>query len=365
MPLIENLFDGSTAAAGRVFSLAIVSFTVAVLIIPRLAQFSQSLFFTGLMGIVGAGFLLLASFAKQYWLFVLCFSAGFGFASGALYINVLSMAAASAQARWLTPVMVALFGLGGVVFGPLWRQLVANDWGTQSLLPLAGLLLLGAIGASYIDRGLMSATFNWKSNRPAYHAHAARQPLIGSFRLLLIWGIFASGSMAGLMVLGLASKIIEHAGGSVIVASAGIAGIAFGNTVGRLSVSLQLLVIRSTSVAFFAIVVVIAGLLIVMKSPNAQTIAFGLVLVAFGYGIIASAIPVIVQQEFGAANFSSHFSVIFTAWGLAGLTSPWLAGVLFDAAGSFSPAIQLALLATIFCSILLIWFVLTDRKADH
>lgn len=366
MPVIESEFDGSIAHAGRVFSMSLVSFTLAVLIIPRVSEAAKSLFATAMIGIAGAVFLLLASFSTQYWLFLCFFSAGFGFVSGALYINVLSMAAASDRSRWLTPVMVAVFGLGGVVFGPLWRQLAANDWGTFALLPLAGLLFISSVATLFVDKRSMcniydSASASRPSNKPSYERHANACQSNDSFRLLLIWGIFATGSTAGLMVLGLASKIVEHAGGSISMASTAIAAIAFGNTIGRLSVGAQLLVLNPASVALVSTVVVAGGLVLVLYSSAAAMIATGLSLIALGYGIMASAMPVMVQRQFGPANFSKYFSIVFTAWGAAGLTSPWLAGIMFDASGSFVSALQLALLVTVLCSLLLIVFTVTGR----
>ena len=366
MPVIENTFAGSTAEAGRVFSIAIVSFTAAVLLIPRLPEGARSQFANGLMGIAGVVSLLLATAAGAYWQFLIFFSVGFGFVSGALYINVLTIAAHTTRARWFTPMMVAMFGFGGVVFGPLWRQMVAHGWEAKALLPLAVLLFFSSVMAMYADKrtvaSLLNLLLHWRPFRRSHETlHTNELQTRYDGRFVLIWAIFATGSTAGLMVLGLASKIIEHAGGSVNVASAGIAGIALGNTMGRLSVSAQLCIMNSTQVALLATLTIGAGLIFVSISALGVSIAIGLSLVALGYGIMASAIPVMVQRQFGAANFSKFFSIAFTAWGLAGLTAPWLAGVLFDASGSFSSSIQLALAATVLSGMLLVWFAATDR----
>ena len=366
VPLVENTFAGSTAEAGRVFSIAIVSFTVAVILIPRLAEGVRSLFASGLIGIFGVVSLLVATAAGTYWQFLLCFSVGFGFVSGALYINVLTLVAKTGRTSWYTPLMVAVFGFGGVVFGPLWRQMIAHGWEAKSLLPLAILLFLSSVVAVHSD--YRSTAVRWRLNislRSLLAGNKRTRPDViqTSYggRFALIWAIFATGSTAGLMVLGLASKIIEQVGGTVTVASAGLAGVALGNTLGRLSVGAQLCFISSTQTAFLATLTIGSGLLVVLFSDVAASTAIGLSLVALGYGIMASAVPVMVQRQFGATNFSRIFSITFTAWGLAGLISPWLAGVLFDISGSFSAAIQLAFAVTILCGLLLSCFAATER----
>lgn len=365
VPVIENTFAGSTAQAGRVFSIAIVSFTAAVLLIPRLTDAARSLYASGMIGIAGVFCLLLASIAGSYWQFLVCFSVGFGFVSGALYINVLTMVATTQRARWLTPVMVAMFGFGGVVFGPLWRQMAAHGWEAKSLLPLAVLLLISSVVAMHADKQSNALCLNslspWRFLQSQAQRRKTNEPQARYDKpFFLIWAIFATGSTAGLMVLGLASKIIEHSGGSVNIASAGIAGIALGNTMGRLSVSAQLCFMGVTSVALLATLAGGAGILIVLASVTGGSTAFGLSLVALGYGVTASVIPVMVQRQFGAANFSRVYSIIFTAWGMAGLASPWLAGILFDASGNFSSALQLALATTTLSGLLLLWFAALD-----
>ncbi len=368
MPLVENTFAGSTAQAGSVFSIAIVSFTVAVLLVPRLNADWRRLYASGLFGMIGVVCLLLAAAAGSYWQFLVFFSVGFGFVSGALYINVLTMAADTRCARWVTPVLVAMFGFGGVVFGPLWRQMIAHGWQANSLLPLAALLFISALVALCADNrpaapGLRSLLPRRLLRVPATQDVTNDVQTRYSRRLLLIWAIFATGSMAGLMALGLASKIIEHAGGSVKVASAGIAGIALGNTLGRLCVSVQLCFIGVMPVALLATLTGAAGLLLVLSDDAGGSPVIGLSLVALGYGTTASAIPVMVQRQFGAGNFSRFYSVVFTAWGLAGLSSPWIAGALFDASGNFTSAIQLALAATVLSSLLLLCLAATDSVA--
>ena len=61
-----------------------------------------------------------------------------------------------------------------------------------------------------------------------------------------------------------------------------------------------------------------------------------------GYGMLISAIPAVIRQSGGAAPFPTLFGIVFTAWGMAGLCGPALAGLVFDLTASYDTAILLA-----------------------
>ena len=61
---------------------------------------------------------------------------------------------------------------------------------------------------------------------------------------------------------------------------------------------------------------------------------------SFAYGVLASAVP-----GGSTTRWTSRFPrvrFVYTAWGLAGLAAPALAGVLFDARGSYTAALTVA-----------------------
>ena len=49
--------------------------------------------------------------------------------------------------------------------------------------------------------------------------------------------------------------------------------------------------------------------------------------------------PVFVSRLYGADRFTAVYGRIFTAWGLAGIFAPWLAGKLFDTTGGYTAAL--------------------------
>lgn len=346
IPIVETTLTQSTGRAGLIFSLAIVSFTFAVFFVPRLPQAFRQLSGCSIFALMGALSLSIASQSVTYLMFVLFFSVGFGIASGGIYINALSIASASKWPKILTPVMVASFGLGGAVFGPVWRLLAANGWDMGALLPATVALACSAVLAIVFNH----ANSAGKSGGTVAESTVDDPPKTNPIPVALICLIFGFGSMAGLMVLGLASKIIDVAGGTVALSTIAIVGVAIGNTGGRLSVSLITLHYTSIQSVIAACNVIILGLVLIALSPIVSSnllLLCGLTIVALGYGMMASSIPVFVRSVFSEAGFARVFSIAFLAWGVAGLTAPWIAGVIFDRTGSFQPSVISALALTI------------------
>ena len=131
---LQNAFDVTMGQTGLVFSLAIASFTIAVIAVPLRIPRAARQRSVSWFGLAGATCLIAATRVREFEYFLLWFSGGFGAASGAIYITTLGLAADTPFHKIATPAMVAAFGAGGAVFGPAWRVLVAHGWGLESLL---------------------------------------------------------------------------------------------------------------------------------------------------------------------------------------------------------------------------------------
>jgi OFA family oxalate/formate antiporter-like MFS transporter len=83
-------------------------------------------------------------------------------------------------------------------------------------------------------------------------------------------------------------------------------------------------------------------LMVSVASSNAFLLIISLVLVGFSYGSIIAVYPVAVIKIFGEVSSSLIYGRIFTAWGLAGLAGPWLAGWLYDVTGNYTLALLVA-----------------------
>ena len=128
---LQQAYQVRAAEVGQVFSFALLSFTLAVVVAPMLRRRLGTSTALAISAATAGLFTALAAFAPNFTVFVALFSVGFGGTSGLIYSTTIDMAARSSTPRIATPVFVALFGLGGVIFGPLWKVLVVADWGLK------------------------------------------------------------------------------------------------------------------------------------------------------------------------------------------------------------------------------------------
>jgi len=327
MPAVQARFDLGHGAGGLVFSLALVSFTAGVLLGPSLlARLPERRQILCAAAFAAAG-LLGAALSSGLALFAFGFSVVFGGASGALYNLAVSIGARHARAHFLVPISVAVFALGGAVFGPLHLWLGAQGWGLWSVWPALAVLLC-VVGLSL---GLTPVP------APTGHSAETRVP-VANAELLRLWAVFAAGSCAGLVVLGFAAQMV---GAEAAFAARAIGLAAVGNTLGRLSAAPVAHRFGPAKGMAFALALTILALGGLMLRGTPDMVTATLFCVALGYGHLAAQMPLLVRAQVPQADFSRAFGWVFTGWGVAGLAGPWTAGVLFDAAGSMRPALML------------------------
>jgi len=237
--------------------------------------------------------------------------------------------------RVLTPVMVASFGLGGAVFGPVSRLSTEHN---------ASHLVLIGLSVSLAALAIMNATAARTIKHTPQLAESSNDEVrhFANVSIIPLWLMFFLGSAAGLTTLGLASSIVESNGASAALSSMTLGGVALANTIGRLSVAglnRKFQVQSSIQIAMFWLAL---GTLICATASGAYVVSLGLILIALGYGTLASAIPCRTEELFGPLRFKKVYGIIFTAWGLAGLSAPWLGGILFEKFNTFTLVFTLA-----------------------
>ena len=85
-----------------------------------------------------------------------------------------------------------------------------------------------------------------------------------------------------------------------------------------------------------------AGALLSLAVVGAPAILVSLGLVGFAYGGTIAAWPSVISKRVGMAQSAKIYGRVFTAWGIAGVAGPWLAGTLYDGTGSYGIALVIA-----------------------
>ena len=75
-----------------------------------------------------------------------------------------------------------------------------------------------------------------------------------------------------------------------------------------------------------------------------QVVLFYLLLVViyYGYGTLLSVFASTCADFYGTRNMGVNYGLLFSAWGVAGIVGPVIAGQVFDATGTYAVAFYLA-----------------------
>lgn len=354
---LTDRFGLGASGVGAVFSVAILAFTVAVLISARLPDRLRGLMAGVIAAAIGACATVLAAMASSYTAYLLCFGLGFGAASGLIYTASLEIASESPAPGQAAPAMVALFGMGGAVFGAAMRWLVNAGYGLWSIWPVPASLVLACVFALYvIVRTPPMPTASTAPSAPAAPLSVTPGTIAG------LWVLFALAATAGLTCLGLALTILADRSPLPSLAAASVFAIAIANTAGRLAVAGLTRCIRAPDIVALGCalcIVALAGLLMVEGAGRALAL---LILLASGYGVIASGIPVLTRSLLQPGEFGRVFPIVLTGWGMAGFLAPGLSGQVRDATGGFDVVLIGCLITSTLAAAIALVFGLRLRR---
>lgn len=323
MAPLEQALQASRGEVSLVYALAIASLTLGVFAAPRLVKFGASAVaaLCGLGGALGIAATALLATKIAAWL---GFGVLFGFCNGVAYSLFLARATAALPAApgLAAGMVTAAYGLGAAGFAQLLGLGLAQSGWAEVLYGLAAAILLAGLAAAALfgnDAAVSGA------------AAASRPPAVFTAWLWLVYFLGASG---GLMVIAHAAGIVASAASApTIVAVGNVAGSLIGGLAG------ERLGARAALALPLGLTAVALGLLLAVPAAGLALIG----LCGFAYGWLIAAIPVVIRQSLGPAAFARAFGRVFTAWGVAGLVAPSLAGLLYDWSGNYRAAIFMAL----------------------
>ena len=327
---LESALNADRSSISLGYSLALVCITLAVFLGPRLYTLAGPGLTLSLACDLAAFGLLLVAFYPSLWTLWLGYGLLFGLGNGLGYGYALQRAASTMPGReGLTMGLVtAAYGLGSALFA---LPLAAISHGDRPFLALTALAfaLLGIGGAAvWLFHRAGAAPMEKTATAPTH------------VRPVGLWIAYFGIVLAGLMTIGHATGIAAAAGAGaflwiapVVFALTNTTAAAFGGVLA------DRLPARTLQVAFSGAAAA-ALCATALFAKGALTFVL-LALIGASYGATISIFPALIAKRFGSEG-PAVYGRVFTAWGVAGLLGPWLAGAVFDVTGGYTWALALA-----------------------
>ena len=348
---LETALGASRSAISAIFSLAVATFTLGMLFGARLYAYARPASFAlATLALAAAGFAL-AGWGQSVATVAAGFGGLFGCANGLGYgFSLQLVQQALPQRRGLiTGIAVATYTVSSAAFALLFAASI-QAFGLAATFYATALYML-AIGA--LAWFLLQAAGIEFTAHTQHSAAPARAPAPQRV-FWILWSGFLLGAFAGVMVLGHAAAIVGSFGGTPRQMALGASLVAVGNGIGRLGGGW--LADRVPARRLLSAMMLMSGsvLILILGAPAPAAVSAALFAMGIGYGAMAGSYPVVVSQLYGIASVSRVYGRVFTAWGVAGLAGPLVAGALFDQAHDYRLALLLgggaALAAALVCA---------------
>jgi OFA family oxalate/formate antiporter-like MFS transporter len=350
---IELQINAGRMASSLIYSTGLISVTVAVFFGSTLYRKLSPSFIIVLIAILPLiGVLISNSGSWIGW--VVGYGFCFGFASGLGYGFSLYAASSVTPSQKLGLVLGAVsasYAFGAVIFSMLYPLLISyfgfNFGYMIGVLILSIIIIISLILFRLAQKDLTAKTKSISKD------HRVKG------KIIKLWLAFFLGVFAGLMTIGHAVPIIKASGGSSEIAitaislmalGSGIAGIYAGWLADRFGCKRPIVVILAISSL---------ALLSLSTVTSIHLMLIFLTLIASLYGALIAIYPTLVNHIFGPDYSAWAYGRIFTAWGIAGLVSPSLAGWLFDQYNNYNSSLLFAFILSIFAG-LIIWSLKYD-----
>lgn len=331
-----------------VYALALVALTTAVRMIgdvPRSIRTAPGVAIA--VGLIGGAGLLMAGLSAtatvgSYFGVLIGYGVVFGGANGVGYAVVLEWSASatgagrSAMAMALATATYAV-GAAGASVSLDWT--VGRSGLSESLWLLAAVIVATSVGTS--------AVLRWTVAIGPPSTGVAETTTAGVGRIKPLWAAYGLSVLAGLMALGHAAEIIRELGASAEIRRIGVVLLTAANAVGGGLVAVAAGRLTPRRLVTILPLVSAVALAVLAATPAPVLGVAALALVGLSYGAVIAVYPAGILRLFGSVGYPAAYGRVFTAWGLAGLIGPLVAGALFDVTDSYRLPLLVAAAAAV------------------
>jgi OFA family oxalate/formate antiporter-like MFS transporter len=350
---LVSQWSWTKAQAALPFTVSTVSFALTMIFAGR-AQDKIGPRYVAMLGglILGSG-LLASSFARTPGVMLLTFGI-----IGGIGIGVGYSATTPPSIKWFPPakkglitgIVVSGVGLAAVYMSPLTDYLIRSIKISQTFLVLGlGTIVLVSLLAQFLSNppaGYVPASAAPAGGSAAKKPAAQRRDLdwhemLRTPQFYQLWLMFVLAASAGLMLIMHVAIIAKEQAHVDKWGFLSIAILAIFNTLGRLVSGFLSDRIGRTRTMLLAFLLQALNMFAFSHYDNALLLMFGSAFTGLCYGTIFTLFPAATADFYGVRNLGVNYGLVFTAFGVAGVTGPYVAGKIRDTWGSYTHAYTL------------------------
>ncbi len=347
---LEAEFGWTRTQTSWVFTIAIVTFALSFVLAGRI-QDRRGPRICAVIGatLVGLGFIL-ASFTSSLPFLYVAFGFVVGAGNGFGYATPIPVGS-----KWfpdkrglVVGLMVAGYGGGSAIFGPVATALI-SEYGWRPTFRILGVVLfsmcmLGTLLLKNPPSGYRPA--GWSPAAAPTERTLRDIPTLEMLRMptfYFLWVAFCLGTTAGLMTISQLVPFAQSAGMGAAPAAFAITVGALGSTSGRIvSGWLSDVVGRLTTLRIMILVSAVAMPALFVWREQAILFYIFVAIIYWCFGTQLSVFATTSADFFGTRYLGLNYGLLFTAYGVAGLLGPIIAGRVFDAFDDYQVAFFIA-----------------------
>jgi MFS family permease len=369
----QGAYGFSASQAAWIFSAGLATFAVVMIFAGRWqAKVGPTIVAVSGGLVLGAGYILGGLFGSSFWSQLLFIGIVGGAGIGLAYVVPIAVGI-----KWfpdkkgvITGLAVAGFGFGATLWVKLadsWFGGLLNTTAVLGLPPVqsvfviygvafASLVLLGSLvmvnpPEDYVPAGWTPPVAS--SERPSGAVSYTAKEMLRTPQFYLLWTLFCFSALAGLMVIycirlfGIDALSYHGVANAAVVTGTAMAWYAIFNGLGRIAWgTVSDRIGRQFSIALMMGLqgVVMLGMYhVFITFGSAVGFIIAACLIGFNFGGNFALFPAATADYFGNKNVGSNYGYVFTAYGVAGIAGPQLAGLYKDASSAAAgPVIWMA-----------------------
>jgi len=342
---LKEVFSYTTTQTQVIFSLALATFALTMVFAGRLQDKKGPRIVATLGGIVlGTGYLLASFTGGSFLLLALAVGIIGGAGIGLSYVCPIA-----ACVKWfpdkrgmVTGLAVAGFGAGAWIFAKVASSFIDAYGLLTSFMYLGVIFMVSVVVGAQLLRnpppGWKPA--GWEPPEPKFKTSSVEdfdwRDMVKLKQFWMLWIMFMFGAAAGLLVIGILQPYGVHSGLSAAAAANAVGVLALFNGAGRIvwGAASDKIGRKNAMTLMFLLQGAIMLALIKMGSTE-MTLSIAAAWVGFNFGGNLALFPSTTADFFGTKNVGINYGLMFTAYGVAGIAGPILAGSVFDMTGSY------------------------------